>query len=117
MIAVKFIALFLEVIISLLMIVVILMQRSKGQGVGAVFGGGGAEAIFGAHIGNVLTKVTIVLAIIFMVNTTFLAWLGSQTSTDNSIVNEINNMPVPAQPVQQSAESPVLPLSTSGTAE
>ena len=106
---IKFISVFLEIIISLMMIGVILLQRSKGQGVGAVFGGGAADAIFGAQVGNVLTKVTIVLAIIFMVNTTFLAWIGSQ-DRGNSISDEIEKTAVPVQ--QQQA--PISPLSTTG---
>jgi preprotein translocase subunit SecG len=105
---IRYISIFLEIIISLLMIGVILLQRSKGQGAGAVFGGGGAgDAIFGAQMGNVLTKVTIVLAIVFMVNTTFLAWMGSQ-SAGNSIVNELENTAVP---VQQQQTVP-LPMNT-----
>jgi len=106
---IKFISVFIEIIISLMMIGVILLQRSKGQGIGAVFGGGAADAIFGAQFGNVLTKVTIVLAIIFMVNTTFLAWLGSQ-DTGNSISDAIEKTAVPVS--QQQA--PIAPLNTTG---
>ncbi|MDA3798185.1 MAG: preprotein translocase subunit SecG [Kiritimatiellae bacterium] len=110
MLIIKYISLFLEVVISLMLIGVVLLQRSKGQGIGAVFGGGAGDAIFGAQLGNVLTKVTIVLAIIFMVNTTFLAWIGSQT-TGNSIVNELESSPIPVAPAQQPATTG-LPMTT-----
>ena len=110
MLIIKYISIFLEIIISLMLIGVVLLQRSKGQGVGAVFGGGGGDAIFGAQIGNVLTKVTIVLAIIFMVNTTFLAWVGSQ-STGNSVVNELESSAIPVVPAQQPATTG-LPMTT-----
>ena len=74
----KYILMFVEVICSLLLIGVILMQRSKGQGAGAAFGGGMGEAVFGSQMGNVLTKSTVVLTFVFLVTTTLLAILGSQ---------------------------------------
>ena len=53
------------VLVSLLMILVILMQRPKSEGLGAAFGGGVTENIFGAQTTNVLTKITGWLAGIF----------------------------------------------------
>ncbi|MDQ6765215.1 MAG: preprotein translocase subunit SecG [Verrucomicrobiota bacterium] len=46
------------VLVTLLMILVILMQRPKSEGLGAAFGGGVTENIFGAQTTNVLTKIT-----------------------------------------------------------
>lgn len=108
---IKFISIFLEIIISLMLIGVVLLQRSKGQGMGAVFGGGAGDAIFGAQMGNVLTKTTIVLAIIFMVNTTFLAWMGSQSS-GNSISDKLERTAIPVQ-----QQDPVSPLGNTTTDE
>ena len=53
------------VLVTLLMILVILMQRPKSEGLGAAFGGGVTENIFGAQTTNVLTKITGWLAGIF----------------------------------------------------
>lgn len=64
-----------EVLVCLLLIGVILLQRSKGSGAGVSFGGGAAEAVFGAQMGNVLTKSTVILAIVFLVNTLILSLL------------------------------------------
>ena len=44
--------------VALLMMLVILMQRPKSEGLGAAFGGGVTENIFGAQTTNVLTKIT-----------------------------------------------------------
>jgi preprotein translocase subunit SecG len=71
-----------EIIVSILLILVILVQPSKSGGLGgAAFGAGGGvgEQLFGARTGNVLTKATIVLASIFLLNTLLLAFLYSQT--------------------------------------
>ena len=53
------------VFVTLLMILIILMQRPKSEGLGAAFGGGVTENIFGAQTTNVLTKITGWLAGIF----------------------------------------------------
>jgi preprotein translocase subunit SecG len=57
------------VFIALLMILVILMQRPKSEGLGAAFGGGVTENIFGAQTTNVLTKITGWLAAFFFLLT------------------------------------------------
>ena len=57
------------IFVSLLLIGVILLQRNKGAGAGVSFGMG--EAVFGADMGNVLTRTTIVLGIIFLANNLF----------------------------------------------
>src|SRR6266550_2406518 len=55
----------LFVLVSLVMVLVILMQRPKSEGLGAAFGGGVTENIFGAQTTNVLVKFTTWLAGIF----------------------------------------------------
>ena len=58
----------LEAIVCLLLIGIVLLQKSTGDGNGLSFGGG-AESVFGAQTGNVLTRSTVVLAVIFLLNT------------------------------------------------
>src|SRR5882672_9636988 len=57
------------VLVALLMLLVILMQRPKSEGLGAAFGGGVTENIFGAQTTNVLTKITSWLAALFFLLT------------------------------------------------
>ena len=47
------------VLVALLMVLVILMQRPKSEGLGAAFGGAVTENIFGAQTTNVLVKFTV----------------------------------------------------------
>ena len=58
-----------DMLVALLMTLVILMQRPKSEGLGAAFGGGVTENIFGAQTTNVLVKFTGWLAGIFFVLT------------------------------------------------
>lgn len=69
---------------ALLMMLVILMQRPKSEGLGAAFGGGVTENIFGAQTTNVLTKVTGWLAAIFFLLTFILSILYAHKSTATS---------------------------------
>ena len=64
------------IFVSVIMGLLILMQRSKDGGVGAALGGGMAEATFGAETTTILSKTTIRFAIIFFV-LAFVLYLGN----------------------------------------
>ena len=56
----------LLVLICILLVLVILMQRpNANSGMGAALGGGAAEGMFGGEAGNVLTKLTVKLTVLF----------------------------------------------------
>ena len=74
----------LDVLVALLMILLILMQRPKSEGLGAAFGGAVTENIFGAQTTNVLTKITGWLAGMFFVLTFALGVLYAQRSMGGS---------------------------------
>ena len=74
----------LFVCVALLMMLVILMQRPKSEGLGAAFGGGVTENIFGAQTTNVLTKITGWLAALFFLLTFVLSILYAQKSNSQS---------------------------------
>ncbi len=85
-----------EIITSVLLIVIILLQRTKSQGAGGLaFGAGMGETIFGPQVGNVLTKTTVVLGIIFLVNTVALTVTYSQREA-RSVVDRVA-LPPPGQ--------------------
>jgi preprotein translocase subunit SecG len=58
---------FILILVSLVLVLIVLMQKSKDGGMGATLGGGMAEATFGAETGNVLSRSTIYAAILFFV--------------------------------------------------
>jgi preprotein translocase subunit SecG len=66
------------------MVFVILMQRPKSEGLGAAFGGGVTENIFGAQTTNVLVKFTTWLAGFFFVLTFALSVLYAHQGTASS---------------------------------
>jgi preprotein translocase subunit SecG len=104
---------FFEAIVCFLLIGIVLLQRSKGQGAGLSFGGG-AEAVFGAQMGNVLTRATVVLAVLFLANTTLLAVLPRRARSA-SLAERISRsaapatgLPAPAGPVDVEQATAVL---------
>jgi preprotein translocase subunit SecG len=68
------------VLVSMLMVLVILMQRPKSEGLGAAFGAGMTENIFGAQTTNVLQKFTVWLAGIFLATALALTTLYAHKS-------------------------------------
>jgi len=71
-------------LVAVLMVFIILMQRQKSEGLGAAFGGGVTENIFGAQTTNVLVKFTTWLAAIFFVLTFALSVLYAHQSAASS---------------------------------
>ena len=99
----------IDMLIAVLMTLVILMQRPKSEGLGAAFGGGVTENIFGAQTTNVLTKFTGWLAGIFFILTFVLGILYARRSaSDSSLHRELMGMPAatPAVSVAPATGSP-----------
>jgi preprotein translocase subunit SecG len=72
------------------MLLFILMQRPRSEGLGAAFGGGVTENIFGAQTTNVLVKITAWLAGIFFALTFVLSVLyAHKTSGDSALRREL----------------------------
>lgn len=97
-------------IVALLMVLVILMQRPKSEGLGAAFGGGVTENIFGAQTTTVLTKITGWLAGIFFVLTFALSILYARRATGESALSrELKKSAL----VPQASASPIMQASPS----
>lgn len=99
----------LHVLVSLLIILVVLMQRPKSEGLGAAFGGGMTENIFGAQTTNVLAKFTRWLGVLFFVLTLSLAVLYSkQAQIKSAVQRELMKQPAPAAAPATPAASPAV---------
>ena len=53
-------------LLGFLLIFIILLQRGRGGGLAGAFGGLGGQSAFGTKAGDVFTKITIVLAIVWV---------------------------------------------------
>ena len=109
------------VLVALLMVLVILMQRPKSEGLGAAFGGAVTENIFGAQTTNVLVKFTAWLAGIFFALTFALSILYAHKNTiDSAFRRELmktqaapQTSPAPTAASQPSPNSSAAPVQAS----
>ncbi len=89
----------IHVIVCAAVVLVVLLQQGEGANIGATFGSGGSQTIFGSRgSGNFLTKLTAVAGAIFMITSILLAKVESRASTSSVVKVPAGNtatMPVP----------------------
>lgn len=106
MLVLKALLIVVLVLCCLLLIGLVLMQKSKSEGLGLAFGGGAGESLFGARAGNVLSKATVILGIVFMGCSLALGVLFAQK--DVTLMDNVQSDPV--APAAQ--EAPLLDMGT-----
>jgi preprotein translocase subunit SecG len=110
----------IHVIVSIALISIVLLQHGKGAGIGAAFGGS-SQTVFGSTgAAPFLAKLTAVVAIVFMLTSLSLTFLGRQQEV--SVMHGVKNKPAtqqttpapatPAKPAQKSA-TPTQPATPS----
>ncbi len=102
---------FIEIVSALLLIGIILLQKTKDEGLGLAFGAGVGETLFGSRTGNVLTKITVTLAGIFLLNTLAIGYIAAGRVGTGSVVDRIPiQRSVPMQSPQAAPASAPAPL-------
>jgi len=102
----------IHVIVCIALIMIVLLQTGKGADMGAAFGGGSSQTLFGSTgASTFLSKATTAAAIIFMLTSLVLAYLSGHRPGEQSVVTDT---PPPAQ--TQAAPAPAAPPVT-GTSE
>jgi preprotein translocase subunit SecG len=74
----KFLLTTVEIVCCVLLIGAILIQKTKSQGAGLAFGSGMGESLFGGQANTVLTKITVILAVVFLTNTAVLTFIATK---------------------------------------
>ena len=93
------ILLVVQVILSISLIVLILMQHGKGADAGAAFGSGASATVFGAKgSGNFMTKATTTIAILFFITCMGLAYLSSNREGLQSVTGSVTAQEFEAAP-------------------
>lgn len=84
----------------------VLIQQGKGADMGAAFGSGSSQTVFGARgSGSFLTRTTAVLATVFFITSLTLAYFSGKADTSQSVVGD--GVPVIEAPVQPATTSDV----------
>ena len=108
---------FVLILVSLFLVLIVLMQKSKDGGMGATLGGGAAEAAFGADTTNVLSQATKYSAILFFA-LTFALYLGriyEHKHAKDAAGSALPTIAAPATPPASATTAPA-PASASTTA-
>ena len=105
----------LHVVLALGITGLVLLQKGKGAGEGAAFGGGGGSgSVFGASgSSNFLSRATAVLATAFFINSLVLAHLAANRDISDSVLDGLTQSVVveeaviPVETVDESIPVPV----------
>jgi len=94
----------LHITVSLALIVIVLLQSGKGAEMGASFGSGGSQSVFGAGGSNTfMNKLTTSAAIIFMLTSLTLAYMGGKSGSSSIMPSKspaVKPAAMPAKPAQ-----------------
>ena len=112
------IILVIDVVAAMGLVGLVLLQQGKGADIGAAFGSGASQTLFGSRgSANFLTRTTAILATVFFLSNLGLAWLYAQhattpTSVTKSVVTEQPakvETPVPPVEVPAAPKAPEVP--------
>ena len=99
----NFILLTLHILVCLALVGIVLIQGGKGAEVGAAFGAGGSNTIFGASGGqSFLSKLTTGVAVIFMLTSLALAIFWGQSGSSSIMPDQVAPVSAPASMPAQS---------------
>jgi len=101
------ILLVVQVLLSISLIVLILMQHGKGADAGAAFGSGASATVFGARgSGNFLTRATTIIAILFFVVCLSLAYISSNRAAPDGVSGSVTAQEAEGVPMQENEAMP-----------
>lgn len=101
-----------HVIVSIALILIILLQTGKGADIGAAFGGGSSQTVFGSSgAATFLSKVTIGAAVVFMLTSIFLTYFSGRTASvsEKSLMSDQGAPVAPLGPSASPQGPPDLP--------
>lgn len=106
-------------LVSILVVLIILMQRpSANAGMGSALGGGAAESVFGGESANVLTKMTTTLTVILFVLSfgLYLGFVARENKGPKALAPAPTvTAPAKPEPVKTAPASPVAPVTNSAS--
>lgn len=96
----------MHVIVSIALIMIVLLQTGKGADMGAAFGGGSSQTLFGSTgASTFLGKMTTVAAVVFMLTSLSLAYMYSNKIEESIMMDKqapIEQQAVPTTPLESS---------------
>jgi preprotein translocase subunit SecG len=95
-----------HLLVSSVLILVVLLQSGKGADIGAAFGGGSSQTVFGGRgASTFLTKLTSACAVVFMLTSLGLTIVASHRGS-SSVIGTESPRPAQSAPAQSPASPP-----------
>lgn len=110
-----FIIQFVLIVVCLLMVLIVLMQRPKQEGLGASFGAGVTDQIWGAQTTNVLQKFTVRLAILFFLLSMLLCFLKARQDKKEAGGDALGSLPTEKVEPKKPDPAPASPTANTVT--
>ena len=106
--------LIVQFVLAILLTIIILLQKSSSIGLGAYSGSN--DSLFGAKgPANFLTKATMALGLIFVINTVVLGYLYNEQRNQSAVDTVKTDSLIPVAPVtkteSQAPAAPIAPVS------
>jgi len=99
-----------QFVLAILLTIIILLQKSSSIGLGAYSGSN--ESLFGAKgPGNFLTKATMAIGLIFVINTLVLGYMYNEKRNESAIDNVKTETLIPSMPAPITGNAPSAPIS------
>ena len=100
----------IHVMVCVALIMIVLLQTGKGADMGAAFGGGSSQTLFGSTGGaTFLSKATTAVAVIFMLTCFILAYISTHRQSSSIMEGDrpgIEQSAMEESPAQDSAAPP-----------
>ncbi|WP_432823638.1 preprotein translocase subunit SecG [Trichloromonas sp.] len=97
----------LHILVCLALIAIVLLQGGKGADMGASFGAGGSQTVFGAAGGqSFMGKLTTSAAIIFMLTSLTLAYFYGQPGSSSVMPSSVTTAAPPTAPAPAAEPAP-----------
>ncbi len=108
--------LIIHICVSIALVMIVLLQTGKGADMGAAFGGGSSQTLFGSTgASTFLSKATTAAAIIFMVTSLGLAYLSSHRTGESVVTG--TPVPVESQAAPGAATAPATTAPATGSGD
>lgn len=116
------ILLIVHLFVAVALVGLVLLQQGKGADMGAAFGSGSSQTVFGARgSANFLSRTTSILATVFFITSLTLAYFAGQARQGESVVDRIDGLS-PVETMQEQTapameDVPLVPSEESVPAE
>ena len=86
----------LNIILAILLVIVVLLQKSEGGALG--IGASQESFISSRSAGNILTKITAIIATLFIITSISLTIIAKKTISTSSVLEKVEEKQDPSEP-------------------